>query len=94
MDTLPVALADRPITALDRSGTGPQGSSVRRHGADTRDAMRELWTRTEEPDALRVVAMTAIGALRLALNDWRSQEAQYPLADRLSRYFGLHRYQY
>ncbi len=53
------------------------------------DAMRELWTQPEERDALRVVAMTAIGALRLALDDWRSQEAQYPLADHLSRYFAL-----
>ncbi|WP_136066734.1 TetR/AcrR family transcriptional regulator [Modicisalibacter radicis] len=44
------------------------------------EAMDELWPAPEQQAAHRVIAMAAIGVLRLALDDWRRESAMYPVA--------------
>lgn len=53
------------------------------------DTMAELWPDPARSDALRIVAMMAIGTLRLALDDWRREEAEKPLAHYLRHNFTL-----
>lgn len=53
------------------------------------EAMGELWSAPAKRDVLRVAAMMAIGVLRLALEDWRREEARRPLAFYLRRHFAL-----
>ncbi len=50
------------------------------------ETMREVWPQLEE-SSLRIAAMISIGTLRLALDAWRAEEAQYSLEVYLSRYF-------
>ncbi len=52
-------------------------------------AMRELWPAPGQRDALRVSAMIAMGILRLALDDWRQDDATHPLEHHLHRSFAL-----
>ena len=52
-------------------------------------AMREVWPAPVQRDALRVAAMIAMGILRLALDDWRQNDAAHPLAYYLRRNFTL-----
>ncbi|WP_165791901.1 TetR/AcrR family transcriptional regulator [Thalassospira marina] len=51
------------------------------------EAMTELWPQQVERDVLRLAAMMAIGTLRLALDQWRAEEARHRLEDYLLRYF-------
>jgi hypothetical protein len=44
------------------------------------EGMLELWPSTENPEALRVAAMTGMRALRLAMDKWRQENAKLPLA--------------
>ena len=53
------------------------------------EAMSERWTAPAQRDALCMVAMLAMGTLRLALDDWRRDDARYPLAHYLRRSFAL-----
>ena len=51
------------------------------------EAMCELWPAPAQRDALRTVAMMAMGTLRLALDNWRKDDAAHPLAHYLGRGF-------
>ena len=49
-------------------------------------AMRELWPQPQRRTTLRMVAMISIGAMRLAVEDWRQAGGKRSLADYLTRY--------
>ena len=53
------------------------------------EAMCELWPSPERRDGLRLVAMVALGTLRLALERWKQDEAALPLAHYVEQSFGL-----
>ncbi|WP_246683969.1 TetR/AcrR family transcriptional regulator [Labrys sp. KNU-23] len=53
------------------------------------EAMRELWPSPERRDGLRLVAMVAMGTLRLALERWKQTEAAHPLAYYVDESFAL-----
>ncbi|AJE45831.1 TetR/AcrR family transcriptional regulator [Celeribacter indicus] len=53
------------------------------------ETMCEIWPAPDRRDGLRVMAMMAAGALRLALDERRTQEDGRPLADCLRRNFAL-----
>lgn len=53
------------------------------------EAMCELWPSPGRRDGLRLVAMVAIGTLRLALEKWKQNDAAYPLAYYLRQSFTL-----
>ena len=44
------------------------------------EAMCELWPAPQRRDGLRLVAMVAMGTLRLALDKWKQNDAKHPLA--------------
>jgi AcrR family transcriptional regulator len=52
-------------------------------------AMCELWPEPGRRDALRLVAMVAMGTLRLALEKWKQDDAAHPLAYYLRQSFTL-----
>lgn len=53
------------------------------------EAMCELWPSPGRRDGLRLVAMVAIGTLRLALEKWKQNDAAHPLAYYLRQSFTL-----
>ncbi len=53
------------------------------------EVMGELWPATSQRETLRMVAMMAIGTLRLALENWRRSKAKHPLAYHLRHSFEL-----
>lgn len=53
------------------------------------DAMSELWPSPARRDGLRLVAMVAMGTLRLALDKWREDDAAHPLAHYIRQGFTL-----
>ncbi|WP_407158369.1 TetR/AcrR family transcriptional regulator [Bradyrhizobium sp. STM 3557] len=53
------------------------------------DAMCELWPAPGRRDGLRLVAMVAMGTLRLALDKWKQNEAAQPLAHYIRQSFAL-----
>ena len=53
------------------------------------EAMCELWPAPAQRNGLRMAAMIAMGTLRLALDDWRQDDAAHPLAHYLRRTFAL-----
>ncbi|WP_407180712.1 TetR/AcrR family transcriptional regulator [Bradyrhizobium sp. STM 3562] len=53
------------------------------------EAMCELWPSPERRDGLRLVAMVAMGTLRLALDKWKQNNAARPLAYYLRQSFTL-----
>jgi AcrR family transcriptional regulator len=53
------------------------------------DAMCELWPSPGRRDGLRLVAMVAMGTLRLALEKWRQNDAAHPLAYYVRQSFAL-----
>jgi AcrR family transcriptional regulator len=53
------------------------------------EAMCELWPSPGRRDGLRLVAMVAMGTLRLALEKWKQNDAAHPLAHYLRRGFTL-----
>lgn len=53
------------------------------------DAMCELWPSPARRDGLRLVAMVAMGTLRLALDKWRQDDAAHPLAHYIRQGFAL-----
>lgn len=53
------------------------------------EAMRELWPSPERRDGLRLVAMVAMGTLRLALERWKQTEAAHPLTYYVDESFAL-----
>jgi len=53
------------------------------------DAMCELWPAPGRRDGLRLVAMVAMGTLRLALEKWKQDEAAHPLAHYVRQGFTL-----
>jgi len=53
------------------------------------DAMSDLWPAPKMRETLRIVAMMAMGTLRLAVEDWKRDEAKHPLAHYISRSFAL-----
>ena len=53
------------------------------------EAMCELWPAPTRRDALRMVAMMAMGTLRLALDNWRQENAKQPLVHYLRQNFEL-----
>jgi AcrR family transcriptional regulator len=52
-------------------------------------AMCELWPSPGRRDGLRLVAMVAMGTLRLALDKWKQNDAAQPLAYYLRQSFAL-----
>ena len=52
-------------------------------------AMCELWPAPARRDGLRLVAMVAMGTLRLALEKWRQSDAPHPLAFYIRQGFAL-----
>ena len=53
------------------------------------DAMCELWPSPGRRDELRLVAMVAMGTLRLALEKWKQNDAARPLAHYIRQSFAL-----
>ena len=53
------------------------------------EGMRELWPSAENPEALRIAAMTGMGVLRLAMDKWREDQAKHPLAHYVGQGFDL-----
>jgi AcrR family transcriptional regulator len=53
------------------------------------EAMCELWPAPARRDGLRLVAMVAMGTLRLALDKWRQSDAAHPLAYYIRQGFAL-----
>ncbi len=53
------------------------------------DAMCELWPSSGRRDGLRLVAMVAMGTLRLALEKWKQNDAAHPLTYYLRQGFVL-----
>jgi len=53
------------------------------------DAMGELWPSPARRDGLRLVAMVAMGTLRLALERWKQHDAAHPLAHYIRQSFTL-----
>src|SRR5882757_9168496 len=53
------------------------------------EAMCELWPSPGRRDGLRLVAMVAMGMLRLALDKWKQNDAAHPLAYYLRQSFAL-----
>ena len=53
------------------------------------DAMCELWPAPGRRDGLRLVAMVAMGTLRLALEKWKQNDAAHPLAYCVRQSFAL-----
>jgi AcrR family transcriptional regulator len=53
------------------------------------EAMCELWPSPGRRDGLRLVAMVAMGTLRLALDKWKQNDAAHPLAYYLRQSFTL-----
>jgi AcrR family transcriptional regulator len=53
------------------------------------EAMCELWPSPGRRDGLRLVAMVAMGTLRLALDKWKQNDAAHPLAYYLRQSFAL-----
>lgn len=53
------------------------------------EAMCELWPAPGRRDGLRLVAMVAMGTLRLALDKWKQNDAAYPLAHYIRQSFVL-----
>jgi AcrR family transcriptional regulator len=53
------------------------------------EAMCELWPSPARRDGLRLVAMVAMGTLRLALDKWRQNDAAHPLAYYVRQSFAL-----
>jgi AcrR family transcriptional regulator len=53
------------------------------------EAMCELWPSPGRRDGLRLVAMVAMGTLRLALDKWKQNDAAHPLAYYLRQAFTL-----
>ena len=53
------------------------------------EAMCELWPSPGRRDGLRLVAMVAMGTLRLALDKWKQNDAAHPLAYYLRQGFAL-----
>lgn len=53
------------------------------------DAMCELWPSPTRRDGLRLVAMVAMGTLRLALEKWKQDDAAHPLASYIRQSFTL-----
>lgn len=52
------------------------------------DALCELWPQPERRDALRVVAMASVGALRLGMESWARDGGSKPLVHHLRDAFG------
>jgi AcrR family transcriptional regulator len=53
------------------------------------EAMCELWPAPGRRDGLRLVAMVAMGTLRLALDKWKQNNAAHPLAYYVRQSFAL-----
>jgi AcrR family transcriptional regulator len=53
------------------------------------EAMCELWPSRGRRDGLRLVAMVAMGTLRLALDKWKQNDAAHPLAYYVRQSFAL-----
>jgi hypothetical protein len=53
------------------------------------EAMYEKWPDQTRRPALRLAAMIAIGALRIAKDNWRQDEAAHPLTYHIDRAFDL-----
>lgn len=53
------------------------------------EAMCELWPATARREGLRLVAMMAIGTLRLALEKWKQGDAAHPMAYYVRQGFNL-----
>jgi AcrR family transcriptional regulator len=53
------------------------------------EAMCELWPSPGRRDGLRLVAMVAMGTLRLALDKWKQNDAAHPLAYYVRQSFAL-----
>jgi AcrR family transcriptional regulator len=53
------------------------------------EAMCELWPSPGRRDGLRLVAMVAMGTLRLALDKWKQNDAAHPLAYYIRQGFAL-----
>ncbi len=53
------------------------------------EAMCELWPSPGRRDGLRLVAMVAMGTLRLALDKWKQNDAAHPLAHYIRQSFIL-----
>jgi AcrR family transcriptional regulator len=53
------------------------------------EAMCELWPSPGRRDGLRLVAMVAMGTLRLALDKWKQSDAAHPLAYYIRQSFAL-----
>jgi AcrR family transcriptional regulator len=53
------------------------------------EVMYEMWPEKRRRPVLRLAAMVAIGALRIAKENWRQEEAKHPLTHHIGKAFDL-----
>ena len=83
----PRAIAiDRLMRASETLRARKQASYVQQEQA-VFEALCELWPQKKRREALRLVAMVSIGAMRLAIETWGQQNGKRPLAKYLQDAF-------
>jgi AcrR family transcriptional regulator len=79
-------IVDRMLQSSETLRTRKQASYVEMEQI-VFDALCKLYPQQRRRPALRVIAMVTIGAVRLAMETWRQEQAKRPLADYLRKQF-------
>ena len=87
-ETEEAIVADRLLRATEALRLRKDGLFVQLEQS-LAEAFRTRWPDPARHDELRLTAMIAMGALRLALDEWRGEDAARPLAWHLQRAFAL-----
>jgi AcrR family transcriptional regulator len=78
---------ERLLASTERLGASKQAKYVEQEQA-VFDALVVLWPAPQRRERLRLVAMVAVGALRLAFERWAEHGGATPLAEHLRNAFG------
>lgn len=77
---------DRIVRSSEQLRAGNQAKFLRIEQAAF-EALCELWPQPERREGLRLAAMVAVGAMRLALDAWADEEGRRPLSEHLDATF-------
>ncbi|WP_064697410.1 TetR/AcrR family transcriptional regulator [Rhizobium aegyptiacum] len=77
---------DRLLRSNEQLRASNQSKYLRMEAAAF-DALCVLWPEAEQRQALRIVAMVSVGALRLAIDSWAEEHGRKPLADYVNETF-------
>lgn len=86
-DTENLIAIDRAMRSSEAVRLRKQASYIQ-HEQTVFAALRERWPAPERETALRLLAMTAIGAIRLSLEQFSAEDGKRPLIALLSEAFG------